>query len=202
MMKMIRILLLIVVACSDGYSQEPEEPKIKHSVQIKPYFLFGFNVPIQFGDTALATAHSSNVGFVAELGLLTYRNFYAGVGSNMHNYTVQNRQIMGNYYTSKHNSYYGFISYEFPSVSKFSLAPSIGYGFSELVMKKGGSRRGKQSGEEFRIGTAVIYNLNKTNAVCLTIYYINNNYAVNTTESLQDFFGKSNQIQIALAYKF
>ncbi|MEM0543352.1 hypothetical protein WFZ85_12055 [Flavobacterium sp. j3] len=69
-----------------------------------------------------------------------------------------------------------------------------------MVIKKSGKRRGAQDGKEFRLGTSINYNFDKHNALCLSILYVNNKYDVKTEETLEDFFGKSNSIQIGIIY--
>jgi hypothetical protein len=81
------------------------------------------------------------------------------------------------------------------------LSPNIGYGYSELVIRKNNKRRGAQDGTELRLGTLISYNFNKLNSLCFSIMYVNNNYDVKTNESLQDFFSKSNSIQIGVVYR-
>jgi hypothetical protein len=199
--KLISSCILIFYSTS-LIGQEIISKKENSKLDFKPYFSIGISVPIQFGNTALAKGHGSGVGFAAELGVLTYQKFYVGLGTDSNAYNVTNQAIIGNYPISKHNSYYGFLSYEFNVIDKFSLSPSIGFGSSELVIKKSGKRRGEQDGNEFRIGTSINYNFNTLNALALKVNYINNVYDVNTNEEFQDFFSKSNQIQIAIVYKF
>lgn len=204
MMKVIKLIYIFIISSSfhNAFSQEEKILTKDSKLDFKPYFFIGFNAPFQYGNTALADAHSSNIGFSAQLGLLTFKGFYFGFGTDSDEYNVEKTELIGNYPISKHNSYFAFLSYEFEVMKKISFSPIIGFGSSELVIKKGGKRRGKQDGNEFRIGTSINYNINKKNAICLNINYINNVYEVNTTESLQEYFSRSNQIQIGLGYKF
>ncbi len=203
-MKVSNLFYLLFLSCclTNVYGQDQENGIKKSKIDFKCYFSFGINYPFQFGKTVLAEAHTPNVGISAELGFLNFKKFNFGIGSDMNSYSVENIQIVGDYDTSKHNSYYAFLSFEQKVYNKFSIAPIIGFGSSELVIKKGGTRRGKQDGTEFRIGTTVNFNFTKYNALCLKINYILNNYDVNTVESLQNFYGTSQQIQTAIAYKF
>ncbi|MDI1316969.1 hypothetical protein [Flavobacterium sp.] len=203
-MKVSKFLHLMLFCCclTNGYCQKQTVKKKESKVDFICYFSFGINYPFQLGKTVLAEAHSPNIGISAELGLVNFKKYNFGIGSDMNNYTVENIEIVGDYDTSKHNSYYVFLSFEQKVLNKLSLSPIIGFGSSELVIKKSGKRRGKQDGTEFRIGTAFNFNFSKNNAICLKVNYILNNYDVNTVESLQYFYGKSNQIQTAIVYKF
>ena len=195
-------IILLCFCLTNVYCQEQTSERKESTLDFISYFSFGLNYPFQFGKTVLAEAHTPNIGISAELGLLSFKKYNFGIGTDMNHYSVENIELVGDYDTSKHNSYYAFLSFEQKVLNKLSLSPIIGFGSSELVIKKSGKRRGKQDGTEFRIGTTVNYNFNKNNAICLKINYIINNYDVNTVESLEYFYGKSKQIQTAIVYKF
>ena len=191
------LILLFLFIFPFCFSQETKDNKLN----LKTSFSIGFIYPIQFGSTALAEGHSSNLGFTSSLGILEYSNFSAGIGLDYIFYSVEDKQLIGNYGSSKHNSYFFYLNYNYPISKKISLSPTFGYGYSELVIKKSGKRRGAQDGKEIRLGTSINYNFDKQNALCLLIQYVNNRYDVRTEEALEDFFGKSNSIQIGIIYK-
>ena len=182
------------------FSQEIIQPQ-KSKLQLDSSFLVGFIYPIQFGNTALSKGHDTDYGFTSSFGLLKYNGICAGIGLDMVYYQVKNKQIIGDYQNSKHNSYFGFIKYDFNLSKKISFTPNIGYGYSELVIRKNSKRRGSQDGNEFRLGTFINYNFNNQNALSLSVMYVNNVYDVKTNEEFQDFFSKSNSIQLGLVYK-
>ena len=196
--KILQIAFLLILQIV--YSQNHITSKT-NQFEFKTSFSIGFIYPIEFGSTALAEGHSSNLGLTSSLGILKYSNFSAGIGLDYLSYSVENKQLIGNYESSKHNSYFFYLNYDYPIYKKFSLTPTIGYGYSELVIKKSGKRRGAQDGKEFRLGTSINYNFNQHNALCFSILYVNNRYDVKTEEALEDFFGKSNSIQIGIIYK-
>ena len=199
-MKFKSLFLALFLICQFVYCQTNTESK-NSNIQFKISFNVGPIYPIEFGETALAKAHSANIGLTSSLGLLKYSNFSTGIGFDLINYSVDNKQIIGDYENSKHNSYFIFVNYDYEVSKLFSLTPTIGYGASELVIRKDGKRRGKQDGKELRLGTSINYNFNKQNALCFSIMYINNTYNVKANESLQDFFSKSNSIQLGIIYK-
>lgn len=190
------IFLISQVVCS----QEKTESK-KNKLQLDSSFIVGFIYPVEFGNTALSKGHSTEFGLTSSFGLLKYNKFCLGVGLDMVIYSVKDKQIIGEYQTSKHNSYFGFVKYDYNITNKISLSPNVGYGYSELVIRKNSKRRGAQDGAELRLGTFINYNFNKQNTLSLSIMYVNNTYEVKTNESLQDFFSKSNSIQFGIVYK-
>lgn len=196
------LLLVYIFFFTSCFSQEGEEKKTNNKrISLNSSFSVGLIYPIEFGTTALAKGHSSNVGLTTSLGLVEFSNFTFGIGLDYIFYSVEDKQLIGNYGSSKHNSYFMFLNYDYPISKKLSLNPIFGYGYSELVIKKSGKRRGAQDGNEMRIGTSFNYNFNDNNVLCFSILYVNNRYVVNTTESLKDFFEKSNSIQIGIIYK-
>lgn len=194
------LLFALFLMSQIGYSQEKTEPK-KNKLQLDSSFIVGFIYPIEFGNTALSKGHNANLGLTSTFGLLKYNKISAGIGLDMVIYSVKDKQIIGDYDNSKHNSYFGFVKYDYNLTNKISFSPNIGYGYSELVIRKNNKRRGAQDGTEFRLGTLISYNFNKQNALCFSIMYVNNTYDVKANESLQDFFSKSNSIQIGIVYR-
>lgn len=199
-MKFNSLFLALFLICQFVYCQTNTESK-NPNIQFKISFIVGPIYPIEFGETALAKAHSANIGLTSSLRLLEYSNFSTGVGLDLINYSVDNKQLIGDYENSKHNSYFIFINYDYEISKKLLLTPNIGYGASELVIRKDGKGRGKQDGKELRMGTSINYNFDKHNALCFTIMYVNNTYDVKANESLQDFFSKSNSIQFGIVYR-
>lgn len=198
--KIVLIIVSLLFVCQFAYSQS-EIKKAPENLKIKTSFTIGPIYPIEFGNTALAKAHSYIFGFTSTLGLLKYSNFSAGFGVDYVSYSVKNKQIIGDYQSSNHNSLFIFLNYDYDLNNKWTLTPNIGYGTSELVIRKDGKRRGSQDGKEFRIGSSINYNLNKNNAFCFSLLYVNNNYNVKANESIKDFFKKSNSIQLGIIYR-
>lgn len=190
-------MFLIFQGC---YSQSKNKIATSEFI-FKTSLSMGAIYPIEFGKTALSEAHSSNIGFTATVGLIQYSGFTAGLGFDHVRYNVDDTQIIGVYESSIHNSYFITLNYEYPLTDKFSLTPSIGYGESNLAIRKGDKNRGSQDGKEFRLGSSLNYNFNDHNAICFSLLYVNNNYIVNANETVKDYFKKSNSIQLAIVYR-
>lgn len=190
-------MFLVFQSCFSQKNSDANDTRLR----IRTTFSFGAIYPIEFGNTALSKAHSPNVGFTTSVGLLKFTSFSAGFGVDLVGYNVTDTQITGDYTTSKHNSYFIFLNYDYDLTTKFSITPTIGYGESELAIRKSSKRRGSQDGKEFRLGSSINYNINKYNAFCFSILYVNNTYNVNANESIKDYFKKSNSIQLGIVYR-
>ena len=194
-----KIILTTFLAFSIfAYSQEKKDDQVRAFSAMRLQVFY----PIQFGDHSLAKAHEASVGFGSSVNIVSYKSFNVGFGVDLQNYSVSNKQLVGNFGSSKYIGCYGFASYFVPVTSKFSVLPDFGYGTANIRQRSGKQKFGDQNGNEYRFGANVDYLLGKSFAVFCGIHYIHYDLDMKTAPEYVDFYGKANQVQVALGIKF
>lgn len=173
----------------------------KETLEFEPLFRFQLFRPIPFGDHSLSKAHSANVGYGLSLDLVQYKNFRIGTGYDFSQYTVTDFTKVGNIKNSNYSSFYGSIRYDIPIHSDFVIQPNIGFGSVNINQKTRKRSFGDQTGTEYRIGFLTDYKLNQSFSVFLGIHYIHSIFNVNTSAEYQNYFGKAQQLQVAIGIK-
>lgn len=194
--------LLLLVCSGISFAQNIDKPKIRPELEFKVNARFQLLYPIQFGNTALAKAHSPFIGFSSQLNLLDFMGFKAGFGVDLVTYKITDRQMIANLNASKYTSAYLLLSYEYKLSQKFLITPNIGYGSASLDLGSRDSRFGGQSGNEFRIGGILDYKIGKSTYVFGGINYISNTLDVETAPEYKSYFSKAKQIQLSLGIRF
>lgn len=197
-----KYLCLIAVFCSGIIVAQTEKKPKKADLEFKVNTRLQLVRPIQFGNTALSKAHSSDVGFSGHLNLLDFNGFKAGAGFDWITYQITDKQLIGNLNTSKYSSFYMLLSYEYKLTQKILITPNIGYGSADLDLGSRNGRFGGQDGTEFRLGAFFDYKIGKSTYAFAGVTYITNTFEVETAPEYKDFFSKANQIQLSLGFRF
>lgn len=193
-MKITTLLLLLVSAAV--FSQETDR------FEINGLWKFQLLHPVHFGDNALAKGYDSDLGFGLEIGLFKYNNLRFGIGYNIVQYKVTDTQMIGNIRNGNYTSIYGSFSYEYQIIDAISVIPNIGYGYAKLANRSSSKSFGSQDGNEFRVGLTGNYNFTKFSSVYIGVQFIHTTLDVKTAPEYVDYFGKMNQIQLAVGVQF
>lgn len=193
---------LLLVCSGISFAQENEKPKKRPKLEFKVNARFQLIQPIQFGNTALAKAHSPYLGISSQLNLLDFMGFKAGFGVDMVGYKITDKQMIANLHASKYTSAYVLLSYEYKLSEKFLITPNIGWGSASLELGSRSSRFGGQDGNEIRIGGILDYKIGKSTYVFGGINYINTTLDVQTAPEYKSYFSNANQIQLSLGIRF
>ena len=171
-------------------------------LKIKPVGRIYVLKPFHQGDNAFSDAYSSSVGFGGHLFLPKFKNFRLGFGGDYIPYEVEKENLIGTISTNTYYSAYGLLSYDVNVTEKFNFSPVIGLGSSTLRMRTRDRRIDSQNGTEFRIGLYSDYTFSPHFGGFVGLYYISNRFKINTHPDFEDYFGKSNSIQVSLGLKF
>ncbi|UPQ79363.1 hypothetical protein M0M57_00650 [Flavobacterium azooxidireducens] len=193
------IILKLCVFLSTLYSISSQA---QDGFKIKPLGRIYILHAIQQGDNALADAYSSKIGFGGQFFLPKYKNFRLGFGGDYVPYKVEKENMIGTIGSSYYYSVYGLLSYDIIITENFNLSPVIGYGNSTLSLRSNTRKIDPQNGNEFRIGLYSDYTFSPHIAGFVGLYYISNRFTINTHPDYEDYFGKSNSIQLSLGLKF
>ena len=154
------------------------------------------------GSNFINDAQSFNYGIAAELHFKTYKNFYVGGGANHASYSVFNKELVGNYSKTIHTSIYISMGATFNVADKICVFPQIGYGYTYLAPKKDGVGITKQDGDEFRIGSKIIYNLTQDFGFFMSVHYVYDSFNVSANPAVEDFYNHSQSINFGLGITF
>jgi len=204
MKKYILILVLLAVNtafCQDTESKEKEQ-KAKKDFRFEPSGRIKMIYPIQFGHHSLSKAHDANIGFGWSLSFFNYKNFRFSPGFDWIQYKVTDHELVGNFSASVYNSFHGTVSYEIPVTESFSVLPDLGFGYVMVNQKTSNHKFGTQEGNEIRAGFTADYKTNKFLTLFISARFIHTNLNMETDPAYIDFYGKANQIQLALGLKF
>lgn len=171
-------------------------------LKIKPVGRIYVLHPFHQGNNAFSDAYSSGVGFGGHFFLPKYKNFRLGFGGDYVHYKVEKENMIGTIGSSYYFSAYGLLSYDINITENFNLSPVIGYGNSTLSLRSNTRKIDPQNGNEFRIGLYSDYTFSPHFAGFVGLYYISNRFTINTHPDYEDYFGKSNSIQLSLGLKF
>ena len=154
-----------------------------------------------FGNNAFAKAHDDGGGLGTSLALLKYGNFRAGLAYELTTYSVSDISKVGNFTNSNSQIFTWFISYDYRLNKTFILVPDIGYGSSYVNQKSQSQRFGYYTGNHFRLGVYTDAELSSSVAIFAGIHYISTKYNIKTNAEFQDYFQKSQQIQLSFGLK-
>jgi hypothetical protein len=155
-----------------------------------------------FGNNAFAKAHEDgSSGLGTSFALLKYGNFRAGLAYELTKYSVSDVSKVGNFANSNNQTFTWFISYDYRLNKTFVLVPNIGYGSSYVNQRSKSKRFGHYSGNHFRLGVQTDAELGTSVAVFVGIHYISTKYSIKTNAEFQDYFQKSQQIQLSFGLK-
>lgn len=146
--------------------------------------------------------HMTTISDLVELGLFRYNNFRLGGGLNIEQYKVTEFQTVGNFKNSNYTSWYVNISYEYRVTDQISLNPDIGYGVATVDQRTSSKSFGRQDGTEFRLGMTGAFHFTEFSSVFIGIHYVNAALDINTAPAYKDYFGKMNQVQLAIGLQF
>jgi hypothetical protein len=196
-MKYILSLSMALLFWNTSLAQnDNDELRVNTTIRFQTFF------PIQFGNTALAKAHKPKPGFSAQMNMLDFKNFKFGWGFDLSTYDITDKEMIANLSTSKYTSIYMLLSYEYKVNNKFQITPNIGYGSASLALGSRASRFGKQTGNEFRIGSNIDYRISNAIFVIGGLNYVHNVFDIHTSPEYESFFSKANQIQINFGIRF
>ena len=158
------------------------------------FFMFH---PMQFGDHALAEAHSATIGLGANLGLLSYGNFNLYAGWDYVQYKVTDKTMVGNITNSNYHALYGAVKYKFAASKQWEFYPDLGYGYAIIKQRSGRTKFGHQDGAELRLGFTANFKVSSNTSFFIGTHYIHNEFEIKTNGQYEKFFGQANQLQIS-----
>ncbi len=195
-----KIFIVIFLLCAiNTYAQESEKEETQFMTNAA--WRLGLTYPLQFGDHALAKSYDHGLGFQTQLYILSYHGFRLGGGFEFIQYSVNDKQKIGNFNVSNNQSFYGLVSYE-KKFGRYSLMPQIGYGSCVLRNRSSSVTYGHQDGKEFRIGAYGQYRTGRATYAFLGVQYVQSNYTINTTREFMPYFGEAQQIQLSAGFLF
>ena len=193
--KKLAVVLLVLVA-QVIFGQEKDSLKYDSTFRIQAF------QPIHFGNNSLSKAHDSDFGFGVSAKIFKYNNFRFYVGGEIANYNVTDSIMLGKVERSRYTSVYTSVSYAVPINKSFTFVPDVGIGYVKLSQRTNGTKFGFQEGTEYRLGGMIDYGIDRTIAVYIGIHYIYTNLRINTSPEYEKFFGRSNQLQLAIGLNF
>ena len=175
--------------------------KKKKDIKIFSDFQFGGNLKIFNGKSFFSDAHeSSYIGFLMDLNVLEYSNFNVGVLYENNVSEVRKPEIAGNFNYMSLNHYSGYIGYKY-DYKKFTFNPKIMIGDVKTKQKAPGYYA-TNNGNFWGISGQINYNVSKKLAVFSAIGYHFYTFKVKTTPEYENYFNKSNALNISLGIKF
>ncbi|HEX8270885.1 MAG TPA: outer membrane beta-barrel protein [Flavobacterium sp.] len=193
-----QLIILLLLSGISAFGQ----PAKSEPFEINGLLRFELVKPIAFGDNALAKAHQSVLGLGVGIGIFRYQNFRLGYGYHFSRYNITDQTLTGNMDHTNYSSHYGAISYEFPAADKITVTPEVGFGQAQLKQAYSGTRYSYQKGSEFRLGARGNFYLTESTSAYVSLQYVHANLQIETAPEYVDFFGRAQQLQLAVGIQF
>jgi hypothetical protein len=178
-----------------------QDKKTKNIIAFKPELNLYLIAPYAFGDNYLAKANDSKIGVGINLNFIEVQHFKIGMGYNYISHSITDVSKAGNYKSSRYNSVYGILGYDFKLSNDVKLQPYLGLGSVNLNFKTDTRGFGHQTGNDFRIGLNVDYKLDKTISAYGGFGYVSSSYDVKTAPEFVSFYDNSKMLQINIGFK-
>jgi hypothetical protein len=178
-----------------------QEKKAKSILTFKPGFSLYAISPKNFGDNYLAKANKPDIGIGANFHIVKIYGFELGMGYDYNYYSITDVTKAGNIKSSRYNAVYSLLGYEIDLIKELSLQPYVGFGAVKLNFKSRSRSFGHQTGNDFRVGLNLNYNLDKTISVFGGFGYVSSIYDVQTSPEFVSFYDNSKMIQINIGFK-
>ncbi len=154
-----------------------------------------------FGNNFLNKCYKPNFGHAFETQI-NFQKIFFGIGSKTSNYSIVNKEIIGNFKNADLEVGYLFIGYRhYLKNKKFFFEDRIGYGNNVLINYSSISNY-SISGNSFFLGTKANYSLHPKFNFYLGFELITENYDTITEELFKNFYQKSYQFEPKFGFKY
>lgn len=195
MKKLILVAIIALLYNTRAHAQLDNKMKDSNG----SFSMSGF-YPNTIGNNFINKGHKPNAGIALETHFRVYNPIQLGFGYSFTNYSVTNIELVGNYFRTNHSTFYFCITAPLPISNKISISPQLTYGLSWLRGKKNSNNIGRQDGQEFRIGSKLIYSLSNSFGVFLSLHFVNNQLEMKTNPEIQDFYNQSQALYFGLGF--
>jgi hypothetical protein len=162
---------------------------------------FNPNFPIAVGDNFLSKAYSNNVGVALEYQY-NFKSFFFGLNYEFGNETIRDKNLMGNFKSSKSNNAIWFIGFRQKLTNpKRYLEYKLGSG-KKTIINQTNINEYQIEGESWVLGSKFNYILNKNVHVVAGLEYKYTCYEVKMEGPYQDFYSTSKQLTPTVGLKF
>lgn len=194
--KLYTVLIVILLFSNYTLSQEKD-------VKIFSDFQFGGNLKFFSGKNFLSDAHHSVYkGIHLEVNVIEFKNFAVGGIYEKNISEVKKPELAGNFDYISLNHYAGYIGYKYNfKGTNFSFYPKIIIGDIKTKQKASGYYA-TNNGNYWGINGQINYNISKKLAIFSAIGYNFYTFKVKTTPEYENYFNKSNALNISLGIKF
>jgi hypothetical protein len=191
-------ILLILFCLKISYGQEKKTKSL--SIFTEEFSLYVI-APNNFGENYLAKANKPRIGIGTNLYLFQFKHFKLGMGYDYIGYSITDVSRAGNIGSSRYNAVYGLLGYSVKLSPELYLQPYLGFGSVKLNFKSNDRSFGHQTGNDFRIGCAVEYKLDKTVSAFAGIGYVSSSFDIKTAPEFVSFYDNSKMLQINIGIK-
>ncbi|RZJ65493.1 MAG: hypothetical protein EOO50_13600 [Flavobacterium sp.] len=196
-----KFILLALFATASLAAQEKDSLETNKGFRVHVRMRFHVAYPIAFGDNFYGEGHDPIIGFGLNGSLLQVSNLRFGLGFEYAVFDVKDQAMIGTFENSTFKMYYVFGEYDKRISQKVTLTPGIGVGYASNRHGSWTEDYGRQNGYAVRAGLNTSLQVSKHGYFYLGVHYIYGNFTVDTEDAFEDYYSKTNQIQLSLGFQ-